>query len=55
MGEMDPLLFEALGATDLNLLLNVGFNSEDADIYWMKEAENLAGLINWMRIFIAKI
>lgn len=45
---MDMRLVEALGITNLNLLLNVGFNreiGEDADIYCTKDEGNLAELI----------
>ena len=48
VGGTNPSLLEALGATDLNLLLNVGFNrevAEDAAVYWTKEDGNLAKLI----------
>lgn len=48
VGGTNPSLLEALGSTDLNLLLNVGFNSEvaeDAALYWDKTPGNLAGLI----------
>ena len=40
---------EALGSTDLNLLLNVGFNkevAEDSAIYWNKKSGSLAKLID---------
>ena len=40
VGGTNPSLLEALGSTDLNLLLGVGFNrevAEDAAIYWSKE------------------
>jgi rhamnosyltransferase len=43
-------LLEALGSTNLNLLLDVGFNREVAEgaaVYWTKEAGNLAKLIDW--------
>lgn len=49
VGGTNPSLLEALGSTDLNLLLRVGFNREvaqDAAIYWSKEDGNLAGLID---------
>ena len=49
VGGTNPSLLEALGATDLNLLLNVGFNkevAEDAALYWSKEDGNLAKLIH---------
>ena len=48
VGGTNPSLLEALGCTDLNLLLEVGFNrevAEDAALYWTKEAGNLAQLI----------
>lgn len=49
VGGTNPSLLEALGSTNLNLLLDVGFNqevAEDAAIYWSKEDSNLAGLID---------
>lgn len=49
VGGTNPSLLEALGSTDLNLLLDVGFNrevAEDAAIYWNKEDKNLASLID---------
>ena len=49
VGGTNPSLLEALGSTDLNLLLNVGFNkevAEDAAVYWTKEKGNLAALID---------
>lgn len=49
VGGTNPSLLEALGATDLNLLLNVGFNKEVAEkaaLYWTKEEGNLSGLIH---------
>lgn len=49
VGGTNPSLLEALGSTDLNLLLNVGFNkevAEDAAIYWSKKNGNLASLID---------
>lgn len=48
VGGTNPSLLEALSSTDINLLLNVGFNkevAEDGAIYWSKEAGNLAKLI----------
>ncbi len=48
VGGTNPSLLEALGCTDLNLLLGVGFNqevAEDAALYWTKEDGNLAHLI----------
>lgn len=51
VGGTNPSLLEALGSTDLNLLLDVGFNKEVAEnssIYWNKECGNLARLIDQM-------
>lgn len=48
VGGTNPSLLEALGSTNLNLLLDVTFNREvgqDAAIYWTKEEGNLATLI----------
>lgn len=49
VGGTNPSLLEALGSTDLNLLLDVGFNrevAEDSALYWTKQAGNLARLID---------
>lgn len=49
VGGTNPSLIEALGSTDLNLLLEVGFNqevAEDCALYFTKEDGNLATLIN---------
>lgn len=49
VGGTNPSLLEALGSTDLNLLLNVGFNkevAEDAAFYWSKQEGSLAELID---------
>ena len=49
VGGTNPSLLEALGCTDLNLLLNVGFNrevAEDAALYWSKTSGDLARLID---------
>lgn len=49
VGGTNPSLLEALASTKLNLLLNVGFNTEvakDAAIYWEKDVGNLADIIN---------
>lgn len=49
VGGTNPSLLEALGATKVNLLLDVGFNrevGEDAALYWNKEPGNLAALID---------
>lgn len=48
VGGTNPSLLEALGSTDLNLLLDVGFNREVAEgaaLYWTKEPGSLASLI----------
>ena len=48
VGGTNPSLLEALGSTDLNLLLDVGFNREVAEgaaLYWTKEPGDLASLI----------
>ena len=49
VGGTNPSLLEALGSTDLNLLLDVGFNREvarDAALYWNKTPGNLSSLID---------
>ncbi len=49
VGGTNPSLLEALGSTDLNLLLDVGFNrevAEDAAIYWTKQNGHLAKIID---------
>lgn len=48
VGGTNPSLLEALGSTELNLLLGVGFNLEvagKAALYWSKKPGNLAKLI----------
>ena len=48
VGGTNPSLLEALGCTDLILLLGVGFNrevAEDAALYWTKAPGDLARLI----------
>lgn len=48
VGGTNPSLLEALGSTQLNLLLDVGFNrevGEDAALYWSKEEGSLSALI----------
>lgn len=48
VGGTNPSLLEALGSTDVNLLLEVGFNSEVGEggaLYWNKEEGSLAHLI----------
>lgn len=49
VGGTNPSLIEALGSTELNLLLKVGFNEEvglDSALYWTKENGDLAKLID---------
>ncbi len=49
VGGTNPSLLEALGSTDLNLLLDVGFNrevAEDAALYWSKKDGDMARLID---------
>lgn len=49
VGGTNPSLIEALGSTDLNLLVDVGFNKEVAEncaLYWNREPGNLAELID---------
>lgn len=49
VGGTNPSLLEALAATRLNLLYDVGFNKEvagDSALYWNKEAGNLSALID---------
>lgn len=48
VGGTNPSLLEALGSTDMNLLLDVGFNrecGEDGALYWNKIPGSLAKLI----------
>ncbi len=50
VGGTNPSLLEALGATKLNLLLDVGFNKEVAEsaaLYWTKKSDSLAKLIDY--------
>ena len=49
VGGTNPSLIEALGSTDLNLLVDVGFNkevAEDCALYWSRDDGDLATLIN---------
>lgn len=49
VGGTNPSLIEALGSTELNLLLKVGFNQEvalESALYWTKDKGDLAKLIN---------
>lgn len=48
VGGTNPSLLEALGSTQVNLLLDVGFNREVAEkgaLYWTKEEGSLASLV----------
>ena len=48
VGGTNPSLIEALGSTDLNLLVDVCFNkevAEDCALYWGRESGSLAALI----------
>ncbi len=48
VGGTNPSLLEALGSTELNLLLDVGFNrevGENSSLYWSKEKGDLSKLI----------
>lgn len=50
VGGTNPSLLEALSHTKLNLLLDVNFNKavgEEAAVYWNKEEDNLARLIEF--------
>lgn len=51
VGGTNPSLLEALGATSMNLLLDVGFNREVAEnsaIYWKKEKGSLSSQIKYI-------
>lgn len=53
VGGTNPSLLEALASTDLNLLLDVGFNREvalDGAIYFTKQLGNLAKKINSLEL-----
>lgn len=50
VGGTNPSLIEALGSTDLNLLVDVGFNrevAEDCALYWNRKNGDLARLIDY--------
>ncbi|WP_370751706.1 beta 1-4 rhamnosyltransferase Cps2T [Eubacterium sp.] len=50
VGGTNPSLIEALGSTDLNLLVDVGFNrevAEDCALYWSRTPGSLAKLIDY--------
>ncbi len=49
VGGTNPSLLEAMGSTELNLLIDVGFNREvgqDAALYWKEDNGDLANLID---------
>ena len=49
VGGTNPSLIEALGSTDLNLLIDVGFNQEVAEdnaLYWSSDIDDLRKLID---------
>ena len=49
VGGTNPSLIEALGSTELNLLISVGFNeevAEDCALYWSRDEGDLSGLID---------
>lgn len=57
VGGTNPSLLEALATTDLNLLLDVGFNKEVGEVgavYWSKEDMNLAKHINNLELINEK-
>lgn len=57
VGGTNPSLIEALGSTDLNLLVNVGFNQEVAGncaLYWSKVEGNLSRLIDKVDVMDAE-
>jgi rhamnosyltransferase len=54
VGGTNPSLLEALATTDLNLLLDVGFNrevGENGALYFTKEDGNLAALLDNLEIY----
>ncbi|WP_455819014.1 beta 1-4 rhamnosyltransferase Cps2T [Clostridium butyricum] len=54
VGGTNPSLLEALATTELNLLLDVGFNREVAEggaVYWNKRSGNLANLLNNLEVY----
>ena len=56
VGGTNPSLLEALGSTNLNMLLDIGFNREvalDSAVYWTKDDGNLASLIDKVETFTA--
>ena len=58
VGGTNPSLLEALAVTDLNLLLDVGFNREvgrDGAVYFTKEEMNLAKLLDELDLVEEKL
>lgn len=56
VGGTNPSLLESLSSTQLNLLVDVGFNRDiahDAAIYWTKKSGNLANAINQTDLYNA--
>lgn len=54
VGGTNPSLLEALATTDLNILLDVGFNREvgkDGALYFIKEDGNLASLLDNLEVY----
>ncbi len=54
VGGTNPSLLEALGSTELNLLLDVGFNREVAEesaLYWSEKYGSLSELIDRVDVF----
>lgn len=54
VGGTNPSLLEALATTDLNILLDVGFNhevGEESALYFNKSNNNLASLINELDLY----
>ncbi|MBN1036878.1 MULTISPECIES: beta 1-4 rhamnosyltransferase Cps2T [Clostridium] len=54
VGGTNPSLLEALATTDLNILLDVGFNrevGEDGALYFTKQDKNLATLIDNLNVY----
>ncbi len=57
VGGTNPSLLEAMGSTDLNLLLDVGFNrevGEDVAIYWTKDEGDLAEIIDNAELMVSE-
>ncbi len=53
VGGTNPSLLEALSSTEINLLLDVGFNrevAEDGALYWKKNKGELSALINYVEM-----